>query len=301
MSDEKKKPASTETAVAKRPDTVTELLGAARTFEEKQLAFGLASRIRQNDMVRLAAAEIAEKGWGNKISPAARAAVARYMLEIGGDPARHCYVLGGNVYLNAEFYKELCAANPKFLRAETDFIHDDDRADEAERARRRGLRVKWGVPEAAPGACLVTLFYDGGRGPFQGVNWAGVRDADPVGKADPTKTAETRAYRKAALKAEPAWFRTHPKLTRAEEVLAQGRAMPGEPEEPPVPLQPEPVEIKQIAKGSAEGVEEPAPAQPEAPADVMTKHAPSGLCAIEGEHPEAACGYHRKKAPGAES
>ena len=294
------------TAVTKRPDVGAELIASAKTFEERQLAWTLASKIRQNDMLRQAAAAIGETGWGKDISQAARAAVARYCLEVGADPVRHVHVLGGStVYLNGEFYKELCAVNPKFLRAETDFIHDDDRADEKERERRKGLRVKWGVPEKAPGACLVTLFYADGRGPFEGVNWAGVRDKDPVGKAEPTKTAETRAYRKAAMKAEPAWFRSHPRLAHAEEVLAQGRLAPHEEEQPPAALEPEPVEVKAIAAKSGEGVQEqdrtPSPTQPAPAADVMTKHAPSGLCQIEGEHPESACGYHRKKSAGAES
>jgi hypothetical protein len=151
-------------------------------------------------------------------------AVVRYMLEIGADPMRHCFVLGGNIYLNAEFYRELVAANPKFLRDDVDFIHDDPRASEEERARRKQLRIVYGVPENAPGAAMVTLHYDG-RGPFVGVNWAGVREKDPVGKAEPTKSAQTRAYRKAALKAEPAWFKAHPRLHAAEEVIAQGRVI----------------------------------------------------------------------------
>lgn len=249
------------TAVARAgaaDEVETSLLASAKTFEERQQAFTLAASIRQHEMVRKAAAALAETGWGKAISPIARAAVARYLLEIGADPMRHAYVLGGNVYMNAAFYMELVASNPKFLRSEAEFVHDDPRLTDDEKAHRRSLRVKYGVPEGAPGACVVTLYYDGGRGPFVGVNWAGVRDTDPVGKAEPTKTAETRAYRKAALKAEPAWFRKHPKLTAAEEVLAIGRTLPNESEVAP-PALPAAEAEETPAAGKTEPLEEGKP------------------------------------------
>lgn len=201
------------------------LLDKAQTPQERVAAFELAARVRQEFMIREAAAAVAETGWGKDISPRARAAVARYCLEIGCDPVRHVYVLGGStVYLNAEFYRDLVAANPDFLRDEWRFIHPDARATKDVNEERKGERVAYGVPEDATGACVVTLHYNNGRGPFVGVNWAGT-GADPVGKQEPAQTAHTRAYRKAAMKAEPAWFRSHPRLKEAVEVLTQGKEM----------------------------------------------------------------------------
>jgi hypothetical protein len=208
-----------------QPKLEQNLLALAQTPDERFEAYRMASHVRQQQMVAAASKELAVTAWGKEISAYARAAVVRYMLEIGADPMRHCFVLGGNIYLNAEFYRELVAANPKFLRDEVDFIHDDPRASDEERTRRKDQRILFGVPENAPGAAVVVLHYEG-RGPFIGVNWAGVRDKDPVGKAEPTKSAQTRAYRKAALKAEPAWFKRHPALREAEEVIAQGRVVP---------------------------------------------------------------------------
>jgi hypothetical protein len=182
-------------------------------------------------MLRRTAMAVAETGWGKNISPVARQAVVRYSMEIGADPVRHIYVLGGAVYLNAAFWMEIVAANPKFVRSETRFIHVDPRATPEEADKRRVERVTYGAPEEAKGAAVVVLFYEG-RGPFVGVNWAGCgkkspndssKWQDPVGEAEPTKTAESRAYRRAAIKAEPAWFREHPRLQAAENVLAQGR------------------------------------------------------------------------------
>jgi hypothetical protein len=226
------------TSVATKADTAQDepnapkleasMLAMARTPQEKFTAYQLSTHVRQQQMVAAASKELAQSSWGKEISANARAAVVRYCLEIGADPLRHVFVLGGNIYLNAQFYMELVAANPKFMRDEVDFIHDDTRASKEERDRRAKLRVEYAVPENAPGAAIVTLFYQDGRGPFIGVNWAGVKDKDPVGKQDPTKSAQTRAYRKAAIKAEPAWFKQSPRLRHAEEVLAQGREIPNE-------------------------------------------------------------------------
>ena len=208
------------------PKLETSMLAMAQTPQEKLTAYQLSTHVRQQQMIAAASKELAQSSWGKEISVNARAAVVRYMLEIGGDPMRHCFVLGGNIYLNAEFYRELVAANPQFVRDEVDFIHDDPRATKEERDRRAQLRVGFGVPENAPGAAIVTLFYSGGRGPFVGCNWAGAREKDPVGKAEPTKSAQSRAYRKAAMKAEPAWFKKHAALYAAQEVIAQGRTVP---------------------------------------------------------------------------
>jgi len=208
-----------------------ELMKAATSFDQKQLAFTLANQVRQITMIRRAAAAIASTGWGHAITPVARAAVARYCLEVGCDPVRHVFVLGGTVYFNAEFYRELCATNPDFQADDVVFIHHDARATDADNAKRKELRVQYGVPEEAKGAALVTLHYKD-RGPFIGVNWAGTgkrspkypdKFQDPVGEEEPTKTAHSRAYRKAAYKAEPTWFRMHPKLKGVEEIVVEAR------------------------------------------------------------------------------
>ena len=230
-----------------KPDALeASLLEQAKTPEERALAFRLASQARQSKMIRDVAFACSETGWGKDVSPVGRAAVVRYCMEIGADPVRHVHVLGGNVYLNAAFWMDLCAANPKFLRADPpEFIHDDDRASPEERERRKGRRIELGVPEKALGAAVVTLHYEG-RGPFIGVNWAGAKDNDPVGKQEPTKTAETRAYRRAAMHAEAAWFGGHPQQKAAEQILVQGRELEKAGEALP-PIGDKPVETEDVA------------------------------------------------------
>ena len=276
----KSKAVTTTTEQQPQPDKLeASLLEQAKTPEERQLAFTLASQARQAKMIRDVAVAVAETGWGKDISPISRAAVVRYCLEVGADPVRHVHLLGGNVYLNAAFWMDLVAANPKFLRAKVRFIHDDERASPEERADRKAARVTYGVPEGVKGAAIVTLDYEG-RGPFLGVNWVGARGrGDPVGEAEPSKTAETRAYRRAAMKAEPAWFGKHPHLKGTQELFVQGRE---------VVAQTEPI---------GNGEDETPLAEIEVPrVGVIEKHNPNALCSIEGEHPREQCGMHKAKA-----
>jgi len=245
MTDKTKTGTDVATTAAKPDALETSLLENAKTPEERALAFRLASQARQSKMIRDVAFACAETGWGKDISPVSRAAVVRYCMEIGADPVRHVHILGGTVYLNAAFWMDLCAANQKFQKSETRFIHADPRCTPEEAERRKTERVVYGVPEEALGAAVVVLFYDG-RGPFVGVNWAGAKATDPVGKQEPTKTAETRAYRRAAMKAEPAWFGGHPQLKEAEQLLVQGRELEKASESLP-PIGDKPIETEQPA------------------------------------------------------
>jgi hypothetical protein len=278
-------PATTPAAPAENA-LERQLLEIATTPQERAVAFSMASAERQQRMLRLTAQAVAEEGWGKAISPVARQAVVRYCLEVGADPVRHVHVLGGNVYLNAAFWMDLVASNPKFIRAETAFIHDDDRADTQERERRKAQRLLLGVPEAAKGAAVVTLHYDG-RGPFIGVNWAGAKSSDPVGTAEPTKTAETRAYRRAAMKAEPAWFRKHPKLEAAQELLVQGRELEKNGESLR-PLGNTPVTTESIEVGAIGGGKQPT--------GVIENHEPDDICLLVGDHRREECGHFQKAA-----
>jgi len=283
----KSKAVATQGSPAQEAPLEEQLLAVAKSPSERALAFQLAGTERQQKMLRLTAMAVAETGWGKDVSPVARQAVVRYCLEIGADPVRHVHVLAGNVYLNAAFWMELVAANPKFRRPEEELIHQDERASAEENERRKARRVEFGVPEHAKGAAVVTLFYEG-RGPFIGVNWAGARKNDPVGDAEPTKTALTRAYRRAAMKAEPAWFTKHPRLQAAHELLVQGRELEknAESERPDtIPL-----------TDGFSGEQVPAIAA-SAPISIdpytETKHEPSAICPTVGTHATADCGYNK--------
>lgn len=154
--------------------------------------------------------------WGKEISQDQVRAVAQYAREMHIDPVRHIEVLGGRIYLTADFYAERGA---KYIRDgsivlhETEYIHADERlaamakgdgSEEAQAWAERELshramqRIKYAVPEAAKAAAVVRLTMRDGGATFVGVNWCGgTTKRDPVGEAEPTKTAETRAARRA--------------------------------------------------------------------------------------------------------
>lgn len=158
--------------------------------------------------------------WGKEISQDQVRAVAQYAREMHIDPVRHIEVLGGRIYLTADFYAEKGAKyvrDGSIILHETEYIHADDRLaamakyageDEdmqasalwaaKEQARRAMQRIKYAVPETAKAAAVVRLTMRDGGATFVGVNWCGgTTKRDPVGEAEPTKTAETRAARRA--------------------------------------------------------------------------------------------------------
>ena len=157
--------------------------------------------------------------WGASLTLEMRSAVARYALENGTDPVRHWEVLGGNLYDKAELWMDLVAAQDDYDGYAKRFLHADDRVSKTENREREALRGEHGVPENVPAACLITI-YRTGKMPFEGVNWAGSYEVaklsktgqpgthrDPIGDENPTKSAFTRAFRKAAKMAYPLWFR----------------------------------------------------------------------------------------------
>lgn len=194
---------------APKPETST---AVART--KPALPPAVQETIEYNRQKNAVIAAIRGTIWGKEISQDQVRAVAQYAREMHIDPVRHIEVLGGRIYLTADFYAEKGA---KYIRDgsiilhETEFIHADDRlvalvkeggegAEWAakEQAHRQMQRIKYAVPEGAKAAAVVRLTMRDGGATFVGVNWCGgTQKRDPVGEAEPTKTAETRAARRA--------------------------------------------------------------------------------------------------------
>lgn len=151
--------------------------------------------------------------WGKDMNDGSVRAVAQYCNENGLDAVRHVEILGGRIYLTAEFYRERGAP---LIRAgvvrpdEPDLITADSRLDEMAKSgngnaewaklegeRRARLRVQYGVPEGVKAAAVIRFRLNSGA-TVVGVNWCGgTAKRDPVGDAEPTKTAITRAERRA--------------------------------------------------------------------------------------------------------
>jgi hypothetical protein len=159
------------------------------------------------------AQQIRGTAWGKDLDQHSIRAVAEYCRENGLDAVRHVEILGGRIYLTAEFYRERGA--PLIRRGvirpeEPDMITADQRLDDMAKAgngnsewakleseRRARLRIQYGVPEGAKAAAVVRFRLNSGATVI-GVNWCGgTAKRDPVGDAEPTKTAITRAERRA--------------------------------------------------------------------------------------------------------
>ena len=215
----------TETTAVEKRDTVSERLLdiAGDSFELRAEAFRQLTAYKQAQIIKNATAAIAGLSWGVDLSPVMRAEVARYALEQGTDPVRHWTIMGGKLYDVAELWMDLVAAQDDYDGFTKKFLHADKRLTDEQNQEREALRGEHGVPEDVPAACLITI-YRTGKMPFEGVNWAGSYEVaklaktgqpgthrDPIGDENPTKTALTRAFRKAAKTAYPLWFRRNRK------------------------------------------------------------------------------------------
>lgn len=150
--------------------------------------------------------------WSKEMNENQIRALAQYCRENNLDAARHVEVLGGRIYLTAEFYDERGAEllrSGEIVPAEPDYVNADERLDKmavagdewakGEKERRLRERIKWAVPESAKAAVVQRFIIAGNGKAVIGVNWCGAQGGkkDPVGDAEPTKTAQTRARRRA--------------------------------------------------------------------------------------------------------
>jgi len=322
------------TAMAKVPTDADEgaagmpgLLEKAKTPQEREYLYALAGALEQSKLIRRASQIVAATEWGQAMSEPRRLAFARYCLALGADPLRHVDLLGGNPFINGDYFRDVIAANPNFDHsADPVWIHDDvrlgqcctcgkefgDKPDHGhgieevteenrrrtkERVRRAQLRLDMNADEAAPAICVLALHYKDGRGPFYGIGevhpgkTAKGNDKDPIGLQSPRATAETRAWREAGEKAEATWFRTHAStLAELEGKLKETYRV----EKAVTPREPE-APPGEIIQDPAPEITE-IPAAPAAAEDPVERHAPSAICSQDGDHPRSQCGYYKKKA-----
>lgn len=149
--------------------------------------------------------------WGKDLHPNVLDAVIAYCRQNQLDAVRHVEVLGGTIYLTATFYQERGAPllhSGEVVLEEPDYINADPRLDELakggdqwaidEGARRKRERIKFAVPEQVKAAVVQRAKLRSGMTAV-GVNWCGNvpgNKKDPVGDAEPAKTAQTRAQRR---------------------------------------------------------------------------------------------------------
>lgn len=178
--------------------------------EPKPLPADMQARVDDMKMRNAIIAQIRGAMWGKDLNETQIRALAQYCRENNLDAVRHVEVLGGKPYLTAEFYDERGAwliRDGLVVPDQPDYIHADERLDKLaaagdpwgkqESERRLRARIQFGVPESAKAAVVQRMRIVQSGAVVVGVNWCGTGRRDPVGDAEPTKTAQTRARRRA--------------------------------------------------------------------------------------------------------
>jgi hypothetical protein len=191
-------PAGAPTAPAE-PQSATKEALAAFTPEQR-------AEIMLRRQANLVTAQIASTNWGKGMDPDTAKAVSDWGQRNGIDVTKEIFILGGNIYLNAEFYLARLATlieRGRVLDWRQSFVNIDPRLDEndpidrAEIARRRNARVRFNIPDEATAAVVTELELVSMPGvPIVGVKWAPRSTSDPIGKAFPQETALTRSARR---------------------------------------------------------------------------------------------------------
>lgn len=289
-------------AVATRPgppldaeEAVAELAAQATTPQDRERAFLILDAVKQSRLVRSMAAVVGATEWGSAMSATRQAAFAKYCLALGADPLRHVDLLGGNPFINGDYFRDVIAANPNFLGSDDPvWIHDDPRLllcascgkafddkpdhghaiDEVttenrrrlvERISRSARRVDENADEQSPSICILLIRYKDARvfkglGEVHSGRTVGGKDRDPIGLASPRATAETRAWREAGEKAEATWFRTHASVLKQLEVKVQAAYAAERTSAEPEAREPEPIASEDAPRLAAvSGAGEPLP------------------------------------------
>lgn len=193
------------------PGTAVTERQAEREKRREQILGSLPEPVKQQlalrQMMNTVAAEIAGMSWGQNISRETARQLAEWGRRYNVDVTQEIDILGNKVYLNARYYLrrlgELIQAG-LVEYAYPDHVHHDDRLEKlgeqgvAEAHRRLTERVRYNVPEKAAASVVFRVKLRALSQETVGINWAGggTRMSDPVGDAEPVKTAESRAARR---------------------------------------------------------------------------------------------------------
>lgn len=205
-------------ATAQNPEQEQAAGTGVATRPRRELAPDVQAKVDEVKARNQMVAAIRGTQWGNNLAQETQRAVAEYCRQNNLDPVRHVEILGGRIYLTAELYDEKGAALIRagiILPDEPDYVQVDPRLEALaktgdewaakEEMRRLRLRIQYAVPEAAKAAVIQRFVIAQSGATVVGVNWCGGvrpktssgKDADPIGEAEPAKTAQTRARRRA--------------------------------------------------------------------------------------------------------
>ena len=170
------------------------------------------------NQMRAVQREIRNTSWGKDLPDGSVKAIVLWCEKRGIDAATEVTVLGGNIYLEADYYLRRLAhmvGDGRIEYAKADHVHFDQRlidlfsddqapADvreqaKAEHFRRVMERSKHNLPEKAAACCVYRIKVKGMSDEFTGAKAVGnrIREKDPVGDQFPMETSESRAARRA--------------------------------------------------------------------------------------------------------
>lgn len=213
-------------------EAVNELATALAVTKEDMAALSTEQRaaIAERKNANIVSAQMAGTNWGKGLDQPTRRAVSDWGQRHGIDVATEIFVLGGSIYLNAQFYINRLVEMVKaghVLDFSQDMVQHDARlgevlaevlpadASDEERAelreaqakarreirRRRDIRIMYGIPESATAAVVTTIRLTRLPSvPFVGIKWAphaNSQHRDPVGTDYPQESALTRSARRA--------------------------------------------------------------------------------------------------------
>lgn len=205
-------PAAPGVALAQAEEREDALIG--------KLPAALQQHIRLRKLANLANAQIAKLQWGKNLDKQSARAIAEYARAYQIDPVQEIDLMGGAIYLNAKFYiRKLAEKIEAGLvdYAGADHVEDDPRLEQLgeegkkERERRLRERVHHAIPDKAKSAVVFRVKLKSMTEELAAANWAGggvkakvvsggkvvvSEQNDPIGEAEPEKSAETRAARR---------------------------------------------------------------------------------------------------------
>lgn len=205
-----KVPTASNASLAPTNREIAEAMRVAR-INQDAVPERITQALAQKKTLHLVAAKMSEMNWGKGMDEMTRRAVAAY-LERHQLDLTEVDVLGGTLYRNSRYYKRRLAEMVEdglVVYAKSDWVQNDLRLDAmaadnnawaiGEKQRRAQLRIEYGIPEAAVGACIFRIMLHTVQQEFTAAKWCGggTRKSDPVGDQFPMETSETRACRRA--------------------------------------------------------------------------------------------------------
>jgi hypothetical protein len=160
---------------------------------------------RANNII---AAQISETNWGKGMDLETRRSISEWGRRHEIDVTTEINVLGGNVYINSNFYLGRLAKMVEHGLVEyaiADHVEVDPRlAEFPDETKRRLLeRIRFQLPETAKSSVVARIKLKSVPVEFTAAKWCGNRGQnqygkpkDPVGEEFPVETSETRAFRR---------------------------------------------------------------------------------------------------------